>query len=398
MRHALLVVTPWKRRWELGDGAGLADDFHFIRGLTARGIDVHYVSPRDADPPDVVMAGYHVHPFANFFDATAGWPVWLRRLVWPVLFTALASWRAWRVGRAVRPSWVLAQTHVAGAAAFVVARALRVPSVVKLFGVMGFARKDEPRLRDLRRHFEMIVALKFPHAAWIVLDDGTRGDEALRRHGVPADRIHLLPNGVNLDWQDRAADSRWLRDRLGLADDVVVVLYLSRLVDWKRPDAFVRAAARVAKARPERAVFVVAGEGPERARCERLARELGVDVRFAGAIPHDHIPDALAAAAVFVATSEHSNRSIAVCEALVCGVPVVAFDTGETRAVVRDGETGRLVRDGDVEKLADAIVSLLQDEAQRQRLADGARSLARRQFTAWHGRVEMEYQVLERLS
>jgi glycosyltransferase involved in cell wall biosynthesis len=301
------------------------------------------------------------------------------------------------VGRRARPAVVLAQTHVAGAAAFFCARALRVPSAVKLFGVMGFARRDEPRLRDLRRHAEMIAALRFPHAAWIVLDDGTRGDEALRSRGVPADRIHRLPNGVDLGWQDRAADPRWLRARVGATDDAVIILYLARLVDWKRPAAFVEAAARVRGMLPGKAVFVMAGEGPERGACEHRSRELGADVRFAGAIPHVHVPDALAATGVFVATAEHSNRSIAVCEALLCGVPVVAFDTGETRAVVRDGETGACVPDGDVDALAAAIVSLLGDDNARRRLGAGARAFARDHFTGWERRVEMEREILERL-
>lgn len=397
MRRVLLVVTPWKRRWELGGGAGLADDFHFIRGLSSNGWDVHYVSPRDDDPADVDLDGYHVHSFPNFFDGTAGWPVAARRLLWPFLFLVLATWRAWRVGRRVRPAVVLGQTHVASAATFLVARVLRVPSAVKLFGVMGFARRDEPRLRDLRRHAEMIAALRFPHDAWIVLDDGTRGDQALRDRGVPPQRIHLLPNAVNLEWQDRPADPAWLRARIGPVEGAVIVLYLARLVDWKRPAAFVRAAARVRETAPGRAVFVIAGEGPERAACEDLARELRADVRFAGAIAHTHIPDALAAAGVFVATAEHSNRSIAVCEALVCGVPVVAFDTGETRAVVRDGETGACVADGDVDALADAIVALVRDDGTRRCLGASARAFAREHFTGWERRVEMEREILERL-
>jgi len=397
-RRSILVITPWKRRWELGDGAGLADDIHFIAGLTAQDYDVHYVGPRDHDPPDVAAPGYHLHHFPNFYERTARWPTPLKRLLWPAAFTVVAGWRAWRVGRAVRPAVVLAQSHVASAAAFFVARALGVASAVKLFGVMDLASNRDAWWQRMRRQGEMLAALRFRHDAWIVLDDGTRGDEALRRLGIPADRIRFLPNGVNLEWARRAGNPAAFFARTGLDNSLPVVLYLARLVDWKRPGAFVRAAALVLE--KQRASFVVAGDGAEREPCEALARTLGIAgrVHFVGAIPHQAVPDAMAAARVFVATSRHSNRSIAVCEALLCGVPVVAFDTGETSAVVRDGETGGLVADGDETGLAAAIAGLLGDEEKRGAMGQRARALAERDFIDWRARVEQEIRILEDLA
>jgi glycosyltransferase involved in cell wall biosynthesis len=398
-RRCVLVVTPWKRRWELGHGAGLADDVHFIAGLIAHGYEVHYVSPRDKEPPDVTAAGYHVHSFPDFYQATASWPTLFKRLLWPPAFTLLAAWRAWRVARGVRPTVVLAQTYVASAAAFLVARACGAPSMVKLFGVMDLAEPDISRWRRLRTQAEMLVALRFPHDAWIVLDDGTRGDEALRAHGIPAKRIHFLPNGVNLEWLRAMSDPEWLPERYGIMRYSYLVLYVARLVDWKRADAFVRVSSRVRAAMGRRVAFVVGGDGPERARCEALARslELSHDVYFVGAIPHARMPDALGTADVFVATSRHSNRSIAVCEAMVCGVPVAAFDTGQTHAVVRDGETGRLVRDGDEQALAAAIVELLKDDDRRRTMGKHAQDFAEANFIDWEERVEQEIRIIERL-
>ena len=398
-RRCILVVTPWKRRWELGHGAGLADDVHFIDGLIAHGYEVHFVSPRDNEPPDVAAPGYHVHAFPNFYDATAAWPTFLKRILWPILFTMLASWRTWRVGRTVNPTIVLAQSYVAGPAAYIVARALRVPSVVKLFGVMDLADPALPHWRRLRRQAEMLLALRFPHDAWIVLDDGTRGDQALRDHGVSSSRIHFLPNGVNLEWRTALSDPEWLPERYGIVRYSYLVLYLARLVDWKRPDAFVRVAERVRAAMGRRVAFVIGGDGPERARCEALVNSLDLsnEVYFVGAIPHNRIPDAMATADIFVATSKHSNRSIAVCEAMVCGTPVAAFDTGQTHAVVRDGETGRLVHDGDEQALAGAIVEMLKDDDTRRTMGRQARDFAETHFIDWEERVEQEIRIFERL-
>jgi len=393
------VVTPWKRRWELGHGAGLADDVHFIDGLIAHGYDVHYVSPRDTDPPDVSAAGYSVHSFPNFYEATAAWPTLFKRIFWPLLFTVLATWRGWRTAQRVQPTLVLAQSYVAGPAAFLLARRLHVPSVVKLFGVMDLADPSVSRWYRLRRQTEMLVALRFHHDAWIVLDDGTRGDQALRERGIPSSRIHFLPNGVNLEWRTAPSDPEWLPERHGIVRYSYLVLYLARLVDWKRPDAFVRVAERVRAAMGRRVAFVIGGDGPERARCEALVNSLDLanEVYFTGAIPHDRIPDAMATADVFVATSKHSNRSIAVCEAMVCGTPVAAFDTGQTHAVVRNGETGRLVRDGDEQALANAIVELLKDDDARRAMGRHARDFAEAHFVDWEERVEQEIRIFETL-
>ena len=246
----------------------------------------------------------------------------------------------------------------------------------------------------------MIAALHVPHDAWIVLDDGTRGADALKAHGVPREQIHFLPNGVNLEWSDRAGDPLWLRERAGIPSDTAVVLYMARLVDWKRPEVFVRAAARVIEKVSRPVTFVIAGDGPERRTCERLATSLGIaaHVRFPGPVPHARIPDVMATASLFVATSRHSNRSIAVCEALVCGVPVVAFDAGETYRVVRDGDTGRLVPDSDEAALTAAITDLLEDEETRSACGRRAREFARANFVDWQTRVEGEVDIVEALS
>jgi glycosyltransferase involved in cell wall biosynthesis len=81
----------------------------------------------------------------------------------------------------------------------------------------------------------------------------------------------------------------------------------------------------------------------------------------------------------------------------VCGVPVVAYDVGDTASVVRMGETGVLVRDGNTAGLVAALASVLDDPAWRGRMSATARRVARDTFTSWRERVEMEIDIFERL-
>jgi len=392
------VITPWKRRWELGQTAGLADDYYFIKGFAERGYEVHYVSPRDRAAPDVDVEGYFVHGFPNALQRTERWPTFLRRPLWPALFTAQAIRRATDVARRYPPSVVLGQTHLSAAAVRVVARRMGVPSAVKLFGVEDLDRTDWPRARYLRKNLEQVLALKIPQDAWIILDDGTGGAEAARRNGVPVERIRSLPNGVNLEWLARAPDAEVPR-AYGIDGGDAVVLFLARLTEWKRPDAFIRAVPGVLAATRRPVRFVVAGDGPMRGACEDLAARLGVrsSVRFIGPLPHAQVPDLMAAAAVFVSANRRSNAGIPTCEAMVCGVPVVAFDVGGTHKIVRDHETGRLVPDGDVGALSAAIAALLEDEAARAAMGRRARAFAADSFTAWPDRVRMEIDIVEAL-
>ena len=134
------------------------------------------------------------------------------------------------------------------------------------------------------------------------------------------------------------------------------VLVIARLSMYKRVDHALRAFARL----PKRARLTICGDGPERARLEELARELGVAdrVEFAGARPD--AADLLAGAAVLLLTSQSEGQSLVVVEALSRGCPVVAYDIrygpGE---MVEDGVSGLLVPYGDISGLADALGGLL---------------------------------------
>jgi glycosyltransferase involved in cell wall biosynthesis len=391
----ILVVTPWKRRWEMGGTAGLADDYYFITEFIQSGYEVHYLSPRFRGT-DISLPGYVVHEFPNFLDATDHWPTFIKRPLWPLLFTWFAILRGLAVMKRFPPSVVLGQTHLSATAVRFLARRARVPSVVKLFGVVELDRTDWPRWKYLRKNLEQMVAFKVPQDAWIILDDGTGGAEAARRHGVAPERIHPLPNGVNVEWGRRAPEAG-ARTRYGIPPQAAVVLLVSRLTAWKRPDWLIRAAPRIQRACRRPVVFLIAGDGHLRAACEALALELGVDasVRFLGPVAHEKIPDLMSIATVFVSTNQRSNRGIPVCEAMVCGVPVVALDTGDTRAVVRDRENGRLVRDGDLDGFADAVAGLIDNGEARDAMGARAHAFAQEHFVGWPERVAMERRIIE---
>ncbi|HET6348472.1 MAG TPA: glycosyltransferase family 4 protein [Candidatus Krumholzibacteria bacterium] len=388
----ILVITPWKRRWEMGNGAGVADDHYFIAGLRERGFDIHYLCPRDADPPPG-DSRYTLHVFPNVLDATERFPSVIRRPLWLILFTACVVHYGLRVSKRFLPSVIVGQTHLSSIGVRILARRLHVPSIIKLFGVEELDRIDWSRLRYWRKNAEQILAFKVYHDAWIILDDGTAGDVAARRHGVAPERVHLLPNGVNTEWRDVVGSST---DLLDISPQTQVVLYLSRLTSWKQPDLFIRLAPLVLELVDKPVLFVLAGDGPFRSACQRLAGELGVasHVRFLGPVPHTRVPALMRRASVFAATNRRSNAGIPACEAMVCGIPVVAFDVGGTAAIVQDGRTGRLIPDGSIAAFARAIADLLNDTTTRERMGGQAAEFAAGHFMDWQTRVGLEAEII----
>ncbi|WP_446042027.1 glycosyltransferase [Streptomyces sp. SID1121] len=162
----------------------------------------------------------------------------------------------------------------------------------------------------------------------------------LERWGVRRDRIHVVPNGIEVDrFAYDPAARRDARERLGLPQDAFVVGGVGRLTGSKRFDTLVRAVSDLPGAR-----LLLVGEGAEQVRLQRLAYVRGAADRillhgacqdpppdaYTGAGPSitdpadgPDLPALLAAMDVFVSTSQDEAFGLAVVEALAAGLPVL---------------------------------------------------------------------------
>jgi L-malate glycosyltransferase len=150
-------------------------------------------------------------------------------------------------------------------------------------------------------------------------------------------------------------------------------------------DDFVRAAALVIQNHPD-LEFIIAGEdksasGENRLALESLMSELGLNenVKLIGWV--DDMPEFLSTLDVFVSSARSEPFGLAIVEAMAAGVPVVATASEGAREIIDDRQSGRLVPIGDVASLAKTIDELMNDESQRQRLAQNAKAVAREKFS-----------------
>jgi glycogen(starch) synthase len=194
--------------------------------------------------------------------------------------------------------------------------------------------------------------------------------------GTPPERVHVIPSGVRAELFDAAQEAA--EETPGNAapvPDVLgpVVLFLGRLHRQKGVDVLLRAFTSMPGV-----TLVLAGDGPERGRLERLAHELGLRsrVRFLGFVPHDRVPGLLRSSDVLVMPSRYEELGTAMVEGMYAGLPVVASDTGGVPELVEHDGSGLLVPPGQAAPLADALNRLLKDQDLSRRFGSRGRTLA----------------------
>jgi glycosyltransferase involved in cell wall biosynthesis len=221
------------------------------------------------------------------------------------------------------------------------------------------------RLLALRRHAGAFVAVSGP----------IRDELALA--GIPQNRIRSIPNGVDTRrfTPTDDAERRRLRRMLGLPP-VPVALYAGRLAPEKGVDLLLDGWA-AARRLGCLGFLCVVGDGPERAALERRARDHGIlgAVRFAGATAE--VGPWLRAADAFVLPSRQEGLSVALLEAMACGLAVVATAVGGTVDAV--GDTAVLVPP-DPEALAGALARMLDEPGRARELGGRARRRAVERF------------------
>jgi phosphatidylinositol alpha-1,6-mannosyltransferase len=183
--------------------------------------------------------------------------------------------------------------------------------------------------------------------------------------------VKVLPNTVDERFSPGQAPPEFLA-RHGLQGKRVL-LTVSRLAAaerYKGHDRVIESLARLRISHPD-LVYVVAGDGDDRPRLERLAAAQGLAerVRFIGYIAETELPDLYRAADVFVMPSTGEGFGIVFLQAMASGIPVIGGDADGSRDPLRDGADGLLVAVGDTESLQHSIHELLQRKSSKP-LAD----------------------------
>jgi glycosyltransferase involved in cell wall biosynthesis len=198
-----------------------------------------------------------------------------------------------------------------------------------------------------------------------------------RSRGVPAERLHFLPNVIDPDQFARNGSSKGKK--------ALRLILSGRLVEQKRVDRFLDVLARVRKdptLMGEEVTGILVGTGPLKGELEEQARQLNLwpdAVEFCG--PVADMAPLYHESAVCVLTSDYEGTPNVLLEAMAAGLPVVATNVGGVADVVQHGKTGFLCDPTDTAGMAQALVRLLKDSGLRAQMG----AAAQRFVTANHG-------------
>jgi glycosyltransferase involved in cell wall biosynthesis len=223
----------------------------------------------------------------------------------------------------------------------------------------------------------------FRHVAHEVVANAAAVKDYLIHEGVPAEKIAVVHNGLDLSRFRQNGNAGQLLETLNLVSVrgrpviTIVANFEHRVKDYPM---LLRAAQRV-KAEVKEAVFVLAGEGRLREETQRLAGELGLgdSCLFIGRC--GSVPQLLAASDICVLSSQAEGFSNSILEYMAAGRAVVATDVGGASEAIVEGETGHLIKAGDDRAMADRLISLLRDPERRRAMGLSGRRLVEERFS-----------------
>jgi glycosyltransferase involved in cell wall biosynthesis len=273
----------------------------------------------------------------------------------------------------------IVHTHSAKAGALgrLAAYRLGIPAIVHSFHGFPFHQFQSPPVRQALLAIERRLARVTDY----FLTDGTVvAAEAVRLKIAPPERIRAIASPVDSGIPVATPENRaQARRMLGIPQEDRVVGTAARLESQKAPVDMVRAIAGLDRS-DIRVVWF--GDGPLRARTQRLIDRSGLHDRFHLAGNRDDVAALLPALDVFAMSSLYEGLPCAVVEAMICGIPVVATAVNSVPEIVLSGKTGLLARAGDPASLGRALAYLIDHPAEGSRMAAEARLLVGGRFQA----------------
>lgn len=244
---------------------------------------------------------------------------------------------------------------------------------------------------------------KKPYYAWRMLNP--RFASGVRRYNEMANRpnVHYLAMGAyaaedvaiigahgNRVWAWPYFANVNPHPPLPRSNDSVRILWVGRMLGWKRVDILLRAVALIAKDHRFERLDIV-GTGPKSAELRRLSKKLNLrgKVVFHDPMQPNIIREMMRHSHIYVLSSNRGEGwGVVANEAMSEGCVLVANEqAGASRELVEHGKTGFMFKDGSIDELADILKELLNDHVLRERVSYAGWE---RIMTLWHPRVGAE--------
>lgn len=205
--------------------------------------------------------------------------------------------------------------------------------------------------------FEPVITFSINHSNVVTAVSENLKKDTLELFNIDKE-IEVIPNFICLEDYKQTNNKKY-KNRIAKNNEKVIT-HISNFRKVKRIQDVIKSFKIINESIPSKLVLV--GDGPERAKMERLARELNIstDVNFLGNLKSTK--EVLNISDLFMLPSSSESFGLAALEALACGVPVIATNKGGIPEVVEHSISGYLSKVGDYKDMSKNALSILNDE------------------------------------
>jgi len=282
--------------------------------------------------------------------------------------------------------------HAHGINEIIVARIIgtliRTPVVGMVHGsISGLSKKSGL--------YESIAAKLFKPDFGIILDDGSIAKNKFKK--IWNKKSIIVNHAIDVKHFSPRREDKDIRNKYGIQDRFSII-FTGNLIKFKRVDLLVEIINILVNRNNLSVSLMILGLGDELEKLKKKVKLYNLEnvIIFVGKINYNEMPKYLSSSDVFAATSDISNLNRSVQEAMACEIPVVAFNSGGTGNLIKNNYNGISVENKNIEKFAEAIVELYNNNEKRKILGKNAREFIIKN-RSWDARVKQELQVYKSL-
>lgn len=366
-----------------------------ILGLLERGYEIHLICLADQPTKAPKFDNLHIYnilsqPFSdNFFNKLKRSISYLK-----ILYLGI------KLNRMFKFDLIYGYGDI-GFLAGILSIITKKNNIRRIYGTFLFSKLKKntiiQKMKILIKDTARYMVFSLPTDALIITNDGTHGDKVASILGQPPSKIYYLYNGVDLELGKKIniEYANQVFSLLGKESHQPVIVYISRLTEWKRVDRAINAIYHV-KYKPT-PLLIIIGDGPCRTSLEQLAHKLGLEknVRFLGQIAHEKAISILALSDISLSLYDFANLGNVIIESMILGKCIISLNDGSLDGVIEDGFNGVLLNNPDPRLIANAIDHLLENRCKLEHYGVKAKDRALKIFSSWHDRINKEIEIID---
>ncbi|MGC9180673.1 MAG: glycosyltransferase family 4 protein [Vulcanisaeta sp.] len=348
--------------------------YHITRHLIRDGVDTTVMSiSLPGVSPSEEVDGVHVRRVDPFRFRSTGFITWVLNFNEEMIEDALRLYDEWEFDLIHVHDWLT------GPAGIVLKHVLRKPLIATIHAT------EVGRRSGIHNEEQFIIhswEWRTTYEAWkVIVCSNYMLNEVSTVHGVPKDKLIMIPNGIDVSYIDSVSVKPGFRDLYAMPSERIIV-FVGRLVHEKGPDLVLTAFKELLKWDWNLKLLIV-GDGPMREYLMGLVHDWNIwnKVYFTGRVDDETLYSILKVSDLAILPSRYEPFGITILEAMAAGLAVITTRVGGPDEIVRDWYNGVKVTPNNVDEIINAAKILLSNDELRKNIARNARESVSRWYS-----------------